>query len=44
VAKALELRRWTTMPLKWVAQRLNMGTWTILFNLLSQQRTRGANE
>jgi putative transposase len=44
VALAMELRRRTTMPLKWVAQRLNMGTWTNLSNLLSQQRRRGANE
>ena len=34
---ARRLRRETTMTLKWIADRLNMGSWTHLSNLLSKQ-------
>jgi hypothetical protein len=36
----LAMRTWreTTMSLKWIADRLKMGTWTNLSNLLSQER------
>ena len=35
---ALRLRQETTMSLKWIAQRLKMGTWTYVSNLLVLQR------
>jgi REP element-mobilizing transposase RayT len=38
VKLAMRLRRETTMTLKWIADRLKMGTWTNLSNLLSQER------
>ena len=34
VAMARRLRRESTMTLKWIAQRLQMGTWTYVSNLL----------
>ena len=34
---ARRLRQETTMSLKWIAQRLRMGTWTYVFNLLNGQ-------
>ncbi len=30
-------RRETPMSLKWIAQRLRMGSWTYVFNLLNQK-------
>jgi REP element-mobilizing transposase RayT len=33
-----QLRARTTMTLKWIAQRLNMGTWTYVSNCLVQKR------
>jgi len=36
VALATELRSQTTMSLKWIAQRLEMGSWTHVSNLLRQ--------
>jgi REP element-mobilizing transposase RayT len=36
VALARELRSQTTMSLKWIAQRLEMGSWTHVSNLLHQ--------
>jgi hypothetical protein len=38
VALARQLRAETTMSLKWIAQRLQMGSWTYVSNLLSSQR------
>ncbi|HUJ72301.1 MAG TPA: transposase [Verrucomicrobiae bacterium] len=35
---ASRLRRETTMTLKWIAARLNMGTWTHVSNRLSQRK------
>ena len=35
---ASQLRARTTMSLKWIAQRLNMGTWTHVSNCLVQKR------
>jgi REP-associated tyrosine transposase len=37
---ALRLRQETTMTLKWIAERLKMGTWTYLSNCLSVQRKK----
>jgi hypothetical protein len=37
VALARELRSQTTMSLKWIAQRLEMGSWTHVSNLLRQK-------
>ena len=34
------LRRETTMSLKWIAERLRMGSWTYVSNLLGAQRKR----
>jgi hypothetical protein len=34
VAIARRLRQETTMSLKWIAQRLDMGSWTCVSNLL----------
>jgi len=39
VALAGRLRRETTMSLKWIAQRLNMGSWTYVSNLLANPKT-----
>lgn len=36
---AVEIRNRTTMSLKWIAERLHMGTWTYVSNLLSIQRS-----
>src|SRR6185369_14468686 len=35
VAMARLLRKDTTMSLKWIANRLEMGSWTYVFNLLN---------
>jgi hypothetical protein len=35
---AARLRRETTMTLKWIAKRLNMGTWTHVSNCLVRKR------
>lgn len=40
IKMALRLRQETTMTLKWIAQRLNMGTWTYASNCLGAQRKR----
>ena len=37
---AWRLRAETTMTLKWIAAELQMGVWTHVSNLLSQQRRR----
>jgi len=37
---ASQLRAGTTMTLKWIAQRLNMGAWTQASNWLVQRRKR----
>jgi hypothetical protein len=37
VAVACRLRQETTMSLKWIAQRLQMGSWTYVSNLLSER-------
>ena len=37
VAVARRLRQETTMSLKWIAQRLQMGSWTYVSNLLSRR-------
>lgn len=36
---AMEIRKRTTMSLKWIAEHLHMGTWTYVSNLLSAQRS-----
>jgi hypothetical protein len=36
VMLARRLRQETTMSLKWIAQRLQMGSWTYVSNLLNQ--------
>jgi len=38
VAMARRLRKDTTMTLKWIANRLGMGSWTYVSNLLAQNR------
>ncbi len=38
VRMAARLRRETTMSLKWIADRLHMGSWTYVSNLLAAQR------
>jgi hypothetical protein len=38
VELAQRLRRETAMSLKWIARRLQMGTWTYVFNLLHEKR------
>ena len=38
---ALRLRQESTMSLKWIAQRLKMGAWTHVSNLLGQERKKG---
>jgi REP element-mobilizing transposase RayT len=40
IAVAKRLRNETTMTLKWIAQRLQMGSWTYVFNLLAANRRR----
>ena len=40
VAIAKRLRKETTMTLKWIAQRLQMGSWTYVFNLLASEKSR----
>ena len=40
VEVAWRLRSETTMSLKWIAQRLRMGTWTHVSNCLSQKRKK----
>lgn len=37
---AMEIRKRTTMSLKWISEHLHMGTWTYVSNLLSLQRTQ----
>ena len=37
IAVARRLRQETTMSLKWIAQRLEMGSWTYVSNLLNQK-------
>gem|GEM_PF-2217389 len=39
VAIAKRLRKETTMTLKWIAQRLQMGSWTDVFNLLASEKS-----
>jgi REP-associated tyrosine transposase len=39
VAAALRLRKETTLTLRWIADRLEMGSWTYVSNLLSAERT-----
>jgi REP element-mobilizing transposase RayT len=41
VRMASQLREQTTMTLKWIAQRLKMGTWTHVSNCLVQNRKQG---
>jgi hypothetical protein len=38
---AVRLRRETTMTLKWVAERLVMGSWSNVSNLLAVARKKG---
>ena len=40
VKVARRLRRETTISLKWIAQRLHMGSWTYVSNLLNQEQRR----
>jgi putative transposase len=40
IAVAKRLRKETTMTLKWIASRLQMGSWTYVFNLLAASRNR----
>jgi REP element-mobilizing transposase RayT len=40
IAVAKRLRKETTMTLKWIAQRLQMGSWTYVFNLLAANQRR----
>jgi len=40
IAVAKRLRKETTMSLKWIALRLQMGSWTYVFNLLAANRGR----
>jgi hypothetical protein len=45
VLLARRLRQETTMSLKWIAQRLHMGSWTDVSNLLNEkQPSQGAQE
>jgi hypothetical protein len=37
VLVARRLRQETTMSLKWIAQRLQMGSWTYVSNLLNEE-------
>ena len=38
IAVAQRLLKETTMTLKWIARRLQMGSWTYVFNLLAARR------
>lgn len=40
IALAQRLRKETAMPLKWIALRLQMGSWTYVSNLLAAKRSR----
>jgi len=40
VAAAKRLRKETTLTLRWIAERLQMGSWTYVSNLLSQERNK----
>jgi REP element-mobilizing transposase RayT len=40
ISIAKRLRKETTMTLKWIASRLQMGSWTYVFNLLAANRNR----
>jgi hypothetical protein len=40
VKLAARLRRETTLSLKWIAQRLPMGSWTCVSNLLKEESRR----
>jgi len=40
IAMAKRLRKETTMTLKWIASRLQMGSWTYVSNLLAANRSR----
>ena len=40
IALAQRLRKETTMPLKWIALRLQMGSWTYVSNLLAAKRSQ----
>jgi hypothetical protein len=44
VAIARRLRQETIMSLKWIAQRLEMGTWTYVSNLLNARVTASPNQ
>ena len=44
IKMAVRLRRETTMTLRWVATKLQMGSWTYLSNLLGQERSRKKNK
>ena len=44
VALARRLRRETTMSLKWIAQRLGMGSWKYLSHLLSEEATADSDQ
>jgi hypothetical protein len=42
---ARRLRQETTMSLKWIARRLQMGNWTYVFNLVNEKpRTANLSE
>jgi hypothetical protein len=43
---AVRLRRKTTMRLRWIARKLQMGSWTYLYlsNLLGQERAGKKNK
>lgn len=43
LAVAMRLRRETTMTLKWISQRLEIGAWTHLNKRLYEQRRGGAS-
>jgi hypothetical protein len=40
IAMAQRLRKETTMSLKWIAARLQMGSWGYVFNLLTTNKSR----
>ena len=42
VRMAARLRRETTMSLKWIAERLAMGSWTNVSNVLGVERAKTA--
>ena len=42
VVIARRLRQETTMSLQWIAERLQMGTWTYVSNLLNQKRAEAS--